>query len=84
MAPARGAAGRGGGDAPRAARFAAGSAVLYSLDAVDAIDDFRWPIGVIDDGLAVALAEAAVRQAVGREERVKNRRALACPGTCSL
>jgi len=52
------------GDAPPAARLAAGSAVLYFLLPVDAIDDFVWPIGYLDDALAVALAEADVRAAL--------------------
>ena len=51
-------------DAPPAARASAGSAVLYFVLAVDAIDDFVWPIGYIDDALAVALAEADVRAAL--------------------
>ena len=46
---------------PEAARLSAGSAALYFLNAVDAIDDFMWPIGYIDDAVAVALAEAEVR-----------------------
>ncbi len=52
------------GPAPPAARHAAGSAVLYFLLAVDAIDDFVWPIGYLDDALAVVLAEADVRRAL--------------------
>ncbi len=49
-------------DAPAPARTAAGSAVLYFLQAVDAIDDFMWPIGYLDDAVAVALAEAEVQR----------------------
>lgn len=51
-----------GGDAPWEARLAAGSAVLYFLHALDVIDDFMWPVGYLDDAVAVALAEAEVRQ----------------------
>lgn len=60
-----------GGDAPWEARLAAGSAVLYFLHALDVIDDFIWPVGYIDDAVAVALAEAEVRQllAVDRSTR---------------
>jgi transcriptional regulator with XRE-family HTH domain len=54
-----------GTGAPAAARLAAGSAALYFLHAVDAIDDFIWPIGYIDDAVAIALAEAEVRRAGG-------------------
>jgi len=49
--------------APPAARAAAGSAVLYFLLALDAIDDFMWPIGYLDDAVAVALAESEVERA---------------------
>jgi transcriptional regulator with XRE-family HTH domain len=51
--------------APEEARLAAGGAVLYFLQAVDAIDDFMWPIGYLDDAVAVALAEAEVRRVMG-------------------
>ena len=51
-----------GGPGPPAARAAAGSAALYFLLPVDAIDDFVWPIGYLDDAVAVALAEAEVRR----------------------
>jgi len=51
-----------GGPAPPAARLIAGSAVLYFLLAVDAIDDFIFPIGYLDDAVAVALAEAQIRR----------------------
>ena len=54
-----------GGSAPPAARLAAGSAVLYFLLAVDAIDDFMFPIGYLDDAVAIALAEAEVRRLGG-------------------
>ena len=50
---------------PEAARVAAGSAALYFLHAVDAIDDFLWPIGYLDDAVAGALAEAEVRRVLG-------------------
>ena len=56
----------GDGDAPVAARMAAGSAVLYFLVAVDAIDDFLFPLGYLDDAIAIALAEARVRRLLGR------------------
>ena len=52
-------------DAPVAARLAAGSAVLYFLLAVDAIDDFLFPLGYLDDAIAIALAEAKVRRLTG-------------------
>lgn len=51
-----------GTGAPEAARLAAGSAVLYFLMAVDAIDDFMFPIGYLDDAVAIALAEGEVRR----------------------
>ncbi len=54
-----------GTDAPTAARLAAGSAVLYFLVAVDAIDDFLFPLGYLDDAIAIALAEAEVRRWLG-------------------
>ncbi|MCL5967609.1 MAG: helix-turn-helix domain-containing protein [Firmicutes bacterium] len=41
-------------------RAAAGSAVLYFIQAVDAIDDFLWPIGYLDDAIALELAEAQI------------------------
>lgn len=44
------------------ARLTAGAAVLYFLQAVDAIDDFIWPIGYLDDALAVTLTEAELRR----------------------
>lgn len=34
---------------------------------MDAIDDFVWPIGYLDDAVAVALAEAEVRRLQGAE-----------------
>ncbi len=51
-----------GGGAPREVRLVAGSAVLYFLLAVDAIDDFLFPVGYLDDALAVALAESDIRR----------------------
>lgn len=51
--------------APEALRLAAGSAVLYFLVAVDAIDDFMFPIGYLDDAVAIALAESEVRRLGG-------------------
>lgn len=56
-----------GSPIPEEARRAAGSAALYFLHAVDAIDDFMWPIGYLDDALAVALAEAEVRRILHRD-----------------
>jgi transcriptional regulator with XRE-family HTH domain len=53
------------GHAPEAARIAAGSAALYFLHAMDAIDDFMWPIGYLDDAVAIALADADVQRALG-------------------
>lgn len=50
------------GTAQEAVRLVAGSAVLYFLTAVDAIDDFTFPIGYLDDAIAVALAEAEIRR----------------------
>lgn len=53
------------GAAPPAARLAAGGAVLYFLLGVDAIDDYLFPIGYLDDALAIALAEAEVHRLGG-------------------
>jgi transcriptional regulator with XRE-family HTH domain len=53
------------GSVTEAARLAAGSGVLYFLQAIDAIDDFMWPIGYLDDAVAVALADAEVRRLQG-------------------
>jgi prolyl oligopeptidase len=50
---------------PGAVRAAAGSAVLYFLQTADAIADSMWPIGYLDDAVAVALAEAEVRRLLG-------------------
>jgi len=50
-------------------RLTAGSAVLYFLQAVDAIDDFIWPVGYLDDAVAVALADAEVRKVLGPDWR---------------
>lgn len=55
---------------PAAARAAAGSGVLYFLLAVDAIDDFVFPVGYLDDAVAVALAAAEVGRLLrGRPRR---------------
>lgn len=54
-----------GTDAPVAARHAAGSAVLSFLLAMDAIDDFLFPLGHLDDAIAIARAEAKVRRLLG-------------------
>lgn len=59
--------------APEMARLAAGSAVLYFLQAVDAIDDFLWPIGYLDDAIAVALAEMEVRRLMGEHWAERSR-----------
>ncbi len=55
------------GGAPSAVRAVAGSAVLYFLLAVDDIDDYIFPVGYLDDAVAVSIADAEVRrlQAVG-------------------
>ncbi len=55
----------GGDGAPPAARLAAGGAVLYFLLGVDAIDDYLFPIGYLDDALAIALTEAEVHRLGG-------------------
>jgi len=56
-------------DLPEDVRLTAGSAVLYFLQAVDAIDDFIWPVGYLDDAVAVALADAEVRKVLGPDWR---------------
>ena len=52
-----------------AVRSAAGSAVLYFIQAVDAIDDFLWPIGYLDDAIAIELVEQEIDRL--REETAK-------------
>lgn len=47
-------------DEPTPVRAAAGSAVLYFLLAVDHIDDYLFPIGYLDDAVAIAIAEADI------------------------
>ena len=48
--------------APPDLRWIAGGAVLYFLAARDAIDDTMFPIGYLDDAVAVALTEAQLRR----------------------
>lgn len=50
-----------GGGAPEEARLAAGAAVLYFLQSVDVIGDYLWPVGYLDDALALSLVEDEVR-----------------------
>lgn len=48
--------------APEPIRTVAGSAVLYFLLGVDDIDDYLFPIGYLDDAVAVSLVDAEVQR----------------------